>query len=57
VAIYTEAPPAGETLFAGEIFTGPATETYEADPIEEPSEDYLFQCDVHPTMSGTFIVA
>lgn len=55
VAIYP-APPPGEALFTGETFTGPATQTYEPDPIEQEGELY-FQCDVHPTMNGTFVVA
>ena len=54
VAILTE--EGGESLFAGEVVTGPTTITYEPDPIEEPG-DLWFQCDVHPTMSGTFVVA
>lgn len=55
VAIYPTPPP-GEALFTGETFTGPATQTYEPEPIEQEGELY-FQCDVHPTMSGTFAVA
>ena len=56
VAIYTAPPPEGETLFQGETFPGPATQTYQVDAIEEEGELY-FHCDVHPTMSGTFVVA
>jgi len=56
VAIYTAPPPDGETLFQGETFPGPATQTYQVDPIDEAGELY-FHCDVHPTMSGTFVVA
>jgi plastocyanin len=55
VAIYP-APPPGEALFTGETFTGPATQTYEPEPIEEEGQLY-FQCDVHPNMNGTFVVA
>jgi plastocyanin len=55
VAILTE--EGGDTLFAGEVITGPTTTTYEPDPIDEPG-DLFFQCDVHPTtMTGTFVVA
>lgn len=55
VAIYTE--PGGESLFEGELFPGPATQTYEPSPIDEPGE-LFFQCDAHPTtMTGTFVVA
>jgi plastocyanin len=55
VSIYTE--EGGDALFTGETVTGPATVTYEPDPIEEPG-DLFFQCDVHPTtMTGTFVVA
>jgi hypothetical protein len=54
VAIYTE--EGGDALFAGEVVTGPTTITYEPEPIEEPGDLY-FQCDVHPTMAGTFVVA
>ena len=56
VAIYTEPPPPGETLFQGEVFPGVAAQTYEVDPLPDPGE-FFFQCDVHPTMAGTFLVA
>lgn len=56
VAIYTAEPPDGEDLFIGETFPGPETRTYDVEPIEE-SGDFYFQCDVHPTMNGTFVVA
>jgi plastocyanin len=54
VAIYEE--EGGAALFTGETFTGPAAETYEPEPIEQEGNLY-FQCDVHPTMNGTFVVA
>jgi plastocyanin len=53
VAIYTE--QGGEQLFSGEIITGPATMAYEV-PALDPGV-YFFQCDVHPNMTGTFVVA
>lgn len=53
VAIYET--QGGTAFFQGETFTGPDTRTYEVDPIEEPGQ-YYFQCDVHPPMSGTFVV-
>jgi hypothetical protein len=55
-AIYTD-QSAVEAIFQGEIFPGPATETYDVDPIEEEGS-LFFRCDVHPTtMTGTFVVA
>lgn len=53
VAIYTE--QGGEQLFSGELITGPATMAYEV-PALDPGV-YFFQCDVHPNMTGTFVVA
>jgi plastocyanin len=53
VSIYTE--PGGESLFQGELITGPSTTTYRF-PAPEPGQ-YYFQCDVHPTtMSGNVTV-
>jgi plastocyanin len=53
ISIYTES--GGESLFQGELITGPATTTYRF-PAPEPGQ-YFFQCDVHPTtMSGTVTV-
>ncbi|MGH2546572.1 MAG: cupredoxin domain-containing protein [Actinomycetota bacterium] len=55
-AIYTD-QSAAEAIFQGEIFPGPAAETYDLDPIEEEG-NLFFRCDVHPdTMTGTFVVA
>jgi plastocyanin len=34
--------------------TGPASVTYNVDPLK--SGIYYFQCDIHPNMSGTFVV-
>jgi plastocyanin len=55
VAIYTD-ESAAEVLFQEPPFPGPETVTYEPEPIEEEGNLY-FQCDVHPTMNGTFVVA
>jgi plastocyanin len=53
VAIYTE--QGGESLFQGEIITGPAKVDYSVPALDPGS--YYFQCDVHPNMSGTVTVA
>gem|GEM_PF-1896110 len=55
VALY-QAPPPSTTFFQGEIVTGPTTTTYEVDPIDQEG-NFSFQCDVHPQMNGTFVVA
>jgi plastocyanin len=39
----------------GDIVVGPATATYNVDPL--PAGSYYFQCDIHTTMHGTFVVA
>lgn len=55
VAIYTD-ESAAESLFVGEIYTGPDVAKYEVPTIEAGT--YVFRCDVHPTtMTGTFVVA
>jgi plastocyanin len=54
VAMYVQAQ--GEELFVGDIITGPDTITYDVQPIDQTGNFY-FQCDVHPTMNGTFVVA
>jgi plastocyanin len=58
IGLYTEAPPAGEQLFQSPItgVPGGSAETFDVPPIDEAGEFY-FQCDIHPTMSGTFVVA
>ena len=54
VAIYSGKDATGESVFQGEIITGPATANYR---FEAPSEgSYYFQCDVHPQMNGTATV-
>jgi plastocyanin len=53
ISIYSDESLA-ETLFPGEIVTGPATIPYEVGPF--PPGEYYFQCDVHPNMNGTVTV-
>jgi len=54
VAIAT--PGLGDTLFEGEIVTGPKTTTYQVKGIAAGT--YEFFCKVHPSqMNGTFVVA
>ncbi len=50
ISIYSD-ESLGETLFQGEIVTGPATIPYEVGPF--PAGEYYFHCDVHPNMNGT----
>ncbi|HVM11607.1 MAG TPA: cupredoxin domain-containing protein [Actinomycetota bacterium] len=52
IAIYTE--PGAETLFSGEVFSGPDEREYEI-PAMEPGR-YYFHCDVHPPMNGAVTV-
>ncbi|WP_292367052.1 PQQ-binding-like beta-propeller repeat protein [Methanoculleus sp. UBA208] len=54
VAVYNS-PARAEEIFVGEIITGPAEITYTFTAPEEPGT-YYFQCDVHPSMNGDFIV-
>jgi plastocyanin len=53
VAIYTD-ESLGESLFVGDLVTGPASADYEIPAI--PAGEYYFHCDVHPDMSGTVVV-
>jgi plastocyanin len=53
IAIYAE-DSLGETLFRGEIITGPDTIEYRIPPL--PPGEYYFQCDVHPNMNGRVVV-
>ena len=46
--------PNAQSLFAGDLVTGPATATYKVSAL--PPGTYFFHCDVHPTqMFGTFV--
>ena len=55
VAVYTD-ESAAEALLEGEVIDGGQSVTYQGDPIPEPGDLY-FQCDIHPTMNGAFVVA
>lgn len=54
VSIYTDSS-ASDAIFVGDIITGPARITYTFTAPETPGT-YFFQCDVHPFMSGSFVV-
>jgi plastocyanin len=54
IAIYTD-DTLDESLFVGEIATGPVSVVYDIPPI--PEGEYYFHCDVHPNMSGSVVVA
>ncbi|HET9310306.1 MAG TPA: cupredoxin domain-containing protein, partial [Actinomycetota bacterium] len=53
IAIYTD-ESLGESLFVGDLVTGPASADYEIPAI--PAGEYYFHCDVHPDMSGSVVV-
>jgi plastocyanin len=53
ISIYSNQELA-QTLFEGQLVTGPATVTYPIPP--QPAGEYYFRCDVHPDMNGTVIV-
>ena len=50
VAIYTDSS-ASQTVFKGEVFSGPATRNYAVPAL--PAGRYYFRCDLHPAMDGT----
>lgn len=54
IAIYANDSLA-EVLFQGEVVTGPISAPYDVPAL--PEGEYFFQCDVHPTMTGTVVVA
>ncbi len=54
ISIYSDAS-LGQAFFQGDLVTGPDTVEYPIPP--EPAGEYYFQCDVHPTMNGTVVVA
>ena len=46
--------PNAQSLFTGDLVTGPDTATYEVSAL--PPGTYFFHCDVHPVqMFGTFV--
>ena len=53
VAIYED--EGGAELFKGEIVSGGSSADYQIPPI--PAGEYYFQCDIHPAMNGTAVVA
>jgi plastocyanin len=54
VSIYEDESASGDPLFTFEEFTGPRTETFDVEPLQEG--EYYFRCDVHPVMEGTVVV-
>jgi plastocyanin len=44
----------GERLFKGELLDGPGQTTYEVPAL--PAGTFVFRCEPHPEMNGTFIV-
>lgn len=54
LAIYAD-DTRSEVLFQGELLTGAGTADYQIPPL--PAGEYYFQCDVHPAMNGTVVVA
>ena len=56
VSIYDDPQSAsGDQLFTFQPFPGPAQQTFDVPAI--PAGQYYFQCDVHPVMNGTVVVA
>jgi plastocyanin len=41
-------------LFTGDLVSGPKKIVYQVPALEQGT--YFFRCDVHPTMTGTFVV-
>lgn len=54
IAIFTD-DSLSESLFRGEIITGPDTIDYPIPPLE--AGEYYFHCDIHLDMNGTVVVA
>jgi plastocyanin len=44
----------GASVFKGQIITGPSKASYQVPAL--PAGSYMFQCDVHPNMTGTLTV-
>jgi plastocyanin len=53
-ALY-DGPALGKSFFVGRLVTGPAMATYTFTAPTVPGT-YFFRCDVHPSMSGSFVV-
>jgi cytochrome c oxidase subunit II len=53
VAIHKDSA-AGAEVFKGEVFNGVATKTYDVPALD--AGNYVFECTVHPTMTGTLTV-
>jgi plastocyanin len=54
VAVYESDDPDAKPIFNGDGFVGVDARTYEIKPPE--SGTYVFVCDFHPNMKGTFVV-
>lgn len=52
VAVYTD-ESAGEAVFVGEVFSGPASRRYDLPALAAGT--YLFRCDVHQDMTGSLV--
>ncbi|MGH2684252.1 MAG: hypothetical protein ACRDJP_02145 [Actinomycetota bacterium] len=56
VSVYAD-ESASEAFLEGQPIADPGQSvTYEGEPIPDPGDLY-FQCDIHPTMNGSFVVA
>jgi plastocyanin len=54
-ALYTDS--SGSTpIFRGQVITGPSTVVYTFVAPAAPGT-YFFRCDIHPAMTGSFIVS
>jgi plastocyanin len=55
LSIYEDETASGEPLFTFDPFAGPLAKPFPVPAIKEG--EYYFHCDIHPTMSGTVVVA